>query len=85
MAFDTLSDRLKLVATQSLQLCRNTWGSNGLRKEEEIGGTIGWTPTFYLKPNRVLIIAVEVSDVLFPELLKGAAHDLLPLNAPVFG
>ncbi len=83
MAFETLSERLRLVATESLQLCRNNWGGNGLRKEQEIDPTIGWRPTFFLKPNKVLITAIEVSDILFPELLKIAAHDIEHYNHPV--
>ena len=83
MAFDTLSERLKLVADYSLQLCRHEWGSQGVRKEEEIDGAVGWRPTFYLKPNKALIVAVEVSDVVFPELLKIAAHDIEQFDFPI--
>jgi hypothetical protein len=83
MPFDTLSDRLKLVAGNSLQLCRHEWGGQGLRQDEEIDGAIGWLPTFYLKPNKALIVAVEVSDVIYPEILKIAAHDIEQFDFPI--
>lgn len=83
MPFETLSDRLRLVATESLQLCRNNWGGNGLRREEPIHTSIGWQPTFYMRPNRALLVAVEVADVIFPEILKIAAHDIERFNAPI--
>ncbi|TLZ44533.1 MAG: hypothetical protein E6K21_19325 [Gammaproteobacteria bacterium] len=41
------------------------------------------SPTFYLRPNRVLIVAVEVNDVIFPEILKIAAHDVEQYNMPI--
>jgi hypothetical protein len=83
MAFDTLSDRLRLVANSSLALCRTNWGGNGLKKEQPIHDNIGWTPTFLLKPSRVLMIAVEVNDLLFPEVLKIAAHDIARYDLPI--
>jgi hypothetical protein len=83
MAFDTLSDRLKLVARESLGLCRNNWGGNGLKMEAPIDAKISWRPTFFMKPNRVLILAVEVNDLLFPEILKIAAHDIERYNFPI--
>jgi hypothetical protein len=83
MAFDTLSDRLKIVANGSLTKCRGEWGGNGLRMEAPIATPIGWLPTFYLKPSRVLIIAVEANDVIFPEMLKIAAHDIEHYDFPI--
>ena len=83
MAFDTLSDRLNLVANSTLTLCRQQWGAQGLRKEEEIASSIGWRPTFYMRPSKALIVAVEVSDVIYPELLKIAAHDIEHYDFPI--
>jgi len=83
MTFARLSDRLLLVANSSLALCRSNFGANGLRRDEAIHPTIGWKPTFYLKPNRVLIVAVEVSDRLFPQALKSAAHDIEHYDYPI--
>jgi hypothetical protein len=83
MPFDTFTPRLKFVATTSLIFCRGQWGGNGLRREQPIDDRIGWTPTFYMRPTRASIIAIEVGDVLFPELLKIAAHDIQRDNFPV--
>jgi len=82
MAFDTLSDRLRLVANASLALCRTNFGSNGLQLEKEIDAAIGWKPTFYMR-HRPLLVAVEVNDLIFPELLKIAAHDIEHFDYPI--
>jgi len=83
MAFDTLSDRLKAVADACLTKCRKEWGSNGLKTDCPIDNAIGWKPTFYFRPNRALIAAVEVNDVIYPEILKIAAHDVEHFDAPI--
>jgi hypothetical protein len=51
--------------------------------EEEIDVSIKWRPTFYLKQNAVSIIAVEVAENLFPEILKIAADDIRHFDAPI--
>ncbi|HUZ32469.1 MAG TPA: hypothetical protein VMV19_10270 [Xanthobacteraceae bacterium] len=83
MPFDTFSERLKLVADESLALCKQEWGRNGLGIEIPIAPKIGWQPTFYMKPNRVLMVAVEVGDRLFPDSLRGAAHDIEHYDFPI--
>jgi|ERR1041385_3967137 hypothetical protein len=83
MAFEGLNDRLRLVAERSITLCRSNWGGHGLTKEQPIDPKIGWQPTFYMKPSRVLMVAVEVSDRLFPEILKIAAHDIERYDFPI--
>lgn len=83
MPFDTLDARLKHVATHCLAFCRSQWGSKGLGIEKAIDNHISWTPTFYIRQHKSLLIAVEVGDVLYPELLKGAAHDIGRHNFPI--
>jgi hypothetical protein len=83
MPFDTLSDRLRTVATQALAHCKARYGHNGLKVEEGIDPQIGWRPTFFLKPSKFRIIAVEVEDLLYPEGLKGAAHDISHYDFPI--
>ena len=83
MAFDTLSERLKLVANSSLVLCRKKWGGNGLKKEEAIDARIGWRPTFYMKPGPVLMVAVEVADNIYPEALRGALDEIKSYDFPI--
>jgi hypothetical protein len=83
MAFDDLSDRLRIVADSTLSLCRNRYGVNGLKKEEPIDTAIGWKPTFHMRPSRVLMVAVEVSDHIFPQILQIAADDIGHYNYPI--
>lgn len=83
MPFDTLSERLQEVAAKSLAHCKNRYGSNGVKIEEGIDNSIGWRPTFFLKPSKFRIIAVEVEDNLYPEVLKGAAHDIGHFDFPI--
>jgi hypothetical protein len=83
MAFDTLSARLKLVAEKSLAHCKDRYGANGVKIEEGISDTIMWRPSYYLKAGKYKIVAVEVEDNLYPESLKGAAHEISHYDFPV--
>jgi hypothetical protein len=83
MPFDTLTSRLKRVASTSLSFCKHQYGANGLKVEESIDKAIGWQPTFFLRPTRFLILAVEVSDLIYPDVLKGAAHDISHFDTPI--
>lgn len=83
MSFDTMSERQRQVATCALQFCKSRYGATGLKIEEGISSSIGWRPTFYLKPTKLRMVAVEVEDHLYPEVLKGAAHDLSHYDFPV--
>lgn len=83
MPFDTLTPHLQEVAKRALAHCRNRYGGNGLRVELGIDSSISWRPTFFLKPERFRIIAVEVDDILYPEALKGAAHDISHYDFPI--
>ncbi|CDZ73250.1 Hypothetical protein NGAL_HAMBI2610_48800 [Neorhizobium galegae bv. orientalis] len=83
MAFDTLSARLKVVAERSLNHCKARYGGNGVKIEEGISDTIMWRPSYYLKAGKYKIVAVEVEDNLYPESLKGAAHEISHFDFPV--
>ncbi len=83
MPFDTLNPRLRNVAIKALAYCKTKYGGNGLKTEEEIATAIAWRPTFYFKPTRFLIVAVEVEDNLYPEALKIAAHDIGHFDSPI--
>lgn len=83
MPFDTFDARMKDIALKTLTFCKQRYGSNGLRIEQGIDTSIGWSPTFHLKPTKYRLIAVEVSDNLFPEALKGAAHDISLYDFPI--
>ncbi|MBO9714253.1 hypothetical protein [Sphingomonas sp.] len=83
MAFDTLSDRLRDVANHSLAFCKGRYGNNGVKIEQGIDDTIMWRPSFYLKVGKFKIVAVEVEDNLYPESLKGAAHEISHFDFPI--
>jgi hypothetical protein len=83
MPFDTLSERLKQVADRALLACKQRYGGNGVKIEEGIDNAIMWRPTFYLKPSKVRVVAVEVEDNLYPGSLRGAAHEIGLFDAPI--
>ena len=82
MTFPTLSARLNAVANASFAFCRARFGKTGAKCDEEIDREIGWKPTFQLKSG-VKLIAVEVEDNLYPEILKIAAHDISHSDTPI--
>lgn len=83
MPFDTLTPRLKQVAERALVHCKKQYGANGLKVESEISSSISWRPSYFLKPAKFLIIAVEVEDNLYPQILKTAAHDISHFDFPI--
>jgi hypothetical protein len=76
MAFDTFDPRMKIVAERALAHCRQQFGGNGLVTEQGISTTISWRPSFICHPTSRSIVGVEVTDILYPEILKVAAHDI---------
>ncbi|MBO6559270.1 MAG: hypothetical protein JJ959_01980 [Nisaea sp.] len=83
MPFETLSDRLKMVAMCSLNHCKARYGGNGVKVEQGLSEAIMWRPSYYLKAGKYKIIAVEVEDNLYPESLKGAAYEISHYEMPV--
>lgn len=83
MAFDTLDPRTKLVAERALAHCKQQFGGNGLTLEKAINSAISWRPTFFCRPTSTLVVAVEVTDALYPEILKVAAHDINLYDVPI--
>lgn len=83
MAFATLDQRMQVIANRVLAYCRQRYGGNGLKTEEAIAPEIAWRPTIQTRPDRFNIVAVEVADNLFPEALKGAAHDITHYDSPI--
>lgn len=74
---------MKRVAEEALDFCTHRYGRRGLAIETSINSEISWQPTFWLKPNKSTIIAVEASEILYPNILKVAAHDLRKFDSPV--
>jgi hypothetical protein len=83
MPFETLDARLKAIAEKALAFCKSRFGGNGLKIDEVIAPEIGWRPSFFMRPTRVMILAVEVDDFLFPEALRGSAYELHKFNHPI--
>lgn len=83
MAFETFTPRLKEVAEAGLAYFKRHFGRNGLKIGEEIHASIKWRPTFHLKHTGALIVAAEVDQLLYPEILKIAAHDIKHYDFPV--
>jgi hypothetical protein len=83
MPFDSFTPRMKDVATAALAFCKRRYGANGLRIEEGIDKTIGWRPSFFIRQTRFLLLAVEVAENIYPEALKGAAHDIGHFDLPI--
>lgn len=82
MPFDTLSPRLKAVANATFAHCKIRFGTTGAKAESPINKDIGWTPTIQVKSG-VKLIAVEVDDNLYPEILKIAAYDISHSDIPI--
>jgi hypothetical protein len=83
MAFDTLDPKMKVVAERALTHCRQQFGGSGIVVDKGISPSISWRPSFYCRPTSTLIVAVEVADNLYPEVLKGAAHDISFFDTPI--
>ena len=83
MPFETLSERLQVVAARSLAFCKDRYGANGVKVDQGINDAILWRPTFFLKVGKFKLIAVEVEDNLYPGSLKGAAHDISHFDFPI--
>lgn len=77
MPFSVLSPSLaKSVAEPICQYCTNRFGKNGLKIEEGIHPNLSWSPTIQLKRSKIELLAIEVSEDLYPLILKMVAHDI---------
>lgn len=83
MPFDTFNDRLKGVAEASVQYFRSRYAQNDVKIEQEIHPSIMWTPSFHLLSEKLRIVAVEVSDSIYPDVLRAAAHDIGHHDFPI--
>jgi len=86
MTFDNynppFTPRMKTVAESGYKYFKDHFGRNGLKIGEEIHADINWKPTFH-QNGRIRITAAEVSDQLYPGVLKIAAHDIMHFDSPV--
>src|SRR5262245_3710548 len=81
--FVTLSPHLQPVANAALRHFTEQYGKAGLQLESSISPVIPWRPTFVLKPAKHHLVAVEVDDAIYPQVLKIAARDLLDAPLPI--
>lgn len=65
------------VAEPVLAYLTGRYGRHGLKVEQQIHNDVHWTPTLQLKTNKFCLLGIEVSEQLYPSIIKIAAHDLL--------
>lgn len=83
MAFTTLTPRLQQVAEAGLKYFKDHFGRDSVKIGEAIDASISWRPTFHLKRTKSLVVAAEVAEILYPSILKIAAHDIKHYDMPV--
>lgn len=77
MPFSVLSPSLAIaVAEPVYQFCTSRFGKNGLKIDSGIQPNLSWSPTIQLKRGKFELIAIEVSEDLYPLILKMVAHDI---------
>lgn len=64
------------VAEPVYQYCIQRFGRSGLKLEMGILPTISWSPTIQVKRSASELLAIEVSEDLYPMILKLIAHDI---------
>jgi len=53
------------------------YGRSGFKVDNQIHNDVHWTPTLQIKTSKFCLLGIEVSDQLYPSVIKIAAHDLL--------
>lgn len=64
------------VASPIHDYCITRFGRSGLKIESEIQPSLNWKPTLQARRSKYEIIAIEVSEELFPQIIKIAAHEI---------
>jgi hypothetical protein len=65
------------VAVPVARFCQKKYGKKGFKIEEELDSRLEWRPSIQLKSSAFETLAVEVSEVLFPAIVKTVGYDLL--------
>jgi hypothetical protein len=77
MPFCILSAALAQSVAQPVeQYCVNRFGKSGLKIEQGIQPNLGWSPTIQIRRTKFELVAIEVSEDLYPMILKIVAHDI---------
>jgi len=78
MPYSYLSQHLAAGVADHVQAhLIDKYGRSGFKVESPIHNDVSWTPTLQIKTNRFCLLGVEVSDQLYPSIIKIAVHDLL--------
>jgi hypothetical protein len=81
--FEHLSPALQPVAEAGLKYFKGQLGRTGLKVDQPLADIVPWRPTFYLNDGRHHIVAVEVDQVLYPQILRIAASEIPHYEKPV--
>jgi hypothetical protein len=71
------------VAKPVADYCTKQYGKAGLKIEKELKAGLQWRPSIQIKTSKFQILAIEVSDLIYPAVVKTVAHDLLVDHADV--
>jgi len=83
MTSSILTPRLQATFKGGLRYLKANFGQNGLKTNVEIDPNISWVPSFHLRSRRVLRVAAEISDVLYPQIIKEAFADVMQFAEPI--
>lgn len=77
MSYSSISPHLAAeVATPVQTHLTGKYGRAGLKVDSQIHNDVHWKPTLQIKTNKFCLMGIEVSDQLYPSIIKIAAHDL---------
>lgn len=78
MSFTIISRALTTqVAEPIFKYCTNRFGRSNLKLEKEIQSNLSWKPTIQIKRTQYDLLAIEVSEILYPIIIKIVANDIL--------
>ena len=67
----------KDVAIPVAQFITKKYGKSGFKLQSELNPALNWRPTIQVKTSRFTTMGIEVSEILYPQVLKGISHDLV--------
>lgn len=77
MPYSSLSQHLAAGVADHVQThLTDRYGRTGFKVESQIHNDVHWTPTLQIKTNRFCLLGIEVSDQIYPSIIKIAAYDL---------
>lgn len=77
MSFNILPSSLVITVAEPIQqYCIQRFGRAGLKLETGIKQHLNWAPTIQVKRSSSELVAIEVSNDLYPFILKMMSHDI---------